>query len=334
VNDRLRGGNARDSGHGVDAVQLADSNQKNGKATSGGYQCCANLANLNCSQGCGAGPSAPGATNTCVGKANVVAGPGGDGGKPELRRYNSQVFQWQIAQGVGNGLPVMATVQTAQGGSYNGASASNGQAGAPGADGTAGSDVGSLDSTGDYVVSDGSAGTDGQPGQGGGGGAGNVIGNFNTNDTTDDYVWGWAGGAGGAGGCPGLAATPGRGGGASIGLVAIDSPIMIDQSQIESGKGGFGGSAGAPSAPTPGGSGGYGNNNNYGGTGGAGGRAGISGNGAGGPSFGIASKNGMPIVTNSTVTPGQGGDGVSARTVGIYSIPASPNGKSAATYAF
>jgi hypothetical protein len=281
-----------------------------------------------------AGPSAPGATNTCAGKANVVAGPGGDGGKPELRHYNSQTFQWQITQGVGNGLPTMSTMQTAQGGIYNGMIASSGQAGSPGADGTTGSDVGSLDGAGTYVPSDGSAGTDGQPGQGGGGGAGNVVGNFNSGDTTDDYVWGYAGGSGGAGGCPGLAATAGRGGGASIGLVAIDSPIAIDQSQIESGKGGAGSAAGAPSAPTSGGTGGVGNNNNAGGSGGAGGRAGISGNGGGGPSFAIATKGAMPVVTNSTVTPGQGGDGVSARSVGIYSIPASPIGKSAATYAF
>ncbi len=151
--------------------------------------------------------------------------------------------------------------------------------------------VGTLDGAGLWASNSGIGGTgtlglDGTGGGGGGGGGGNDNG-------TD--ARGAGGGGGGAGGARAtVAGTGGRPGGASIGILVVNTqPTVIDVT-IELGTGGAGGAGGAGGLGQPGGPGGNGgapNSGGRGGNGGAGGTGGHSGGGAGGaggPSIGLA----------------------------------------------
>jgi hypothetical protein len=315
VGDAIKSGNAGAGAKGDNAGTLTDA----GSAKDGGNA----YGDITCNTmafSCIGGPSTAGGTNQCMGAKTFTPGVGGPGGNPggQQSKFNSLVWAW-------------ATIQ--QTGYPNG---SDGTGGPIGMDGAPGAEVGSIDPDKLYVASNGTAGSDGGPGGGGLGGAGYLTAAPDPSTHQGWFHWGIAGGGAGAGGCPGLAAGEGKGGGASIGLLAFDSPLAIESTTIDANMGGAGGASGDPSQPMSGGTGGSGLSGAlHGGNGGQGGRAGVSGNGGGGPSIGIASKGSAPTKdAASTVTPGMGGGGVSARSVGIYSIPASPIGKSAATYAF
>jgi hypothetical protein len=189
---------------------------------------------------------------------------------------------------------------------------SDGAIGRPGSDGEGGGLGGmALTSTGEWSLSGSvwipaiaGAGTQGGTGQGGGGGdAGGISCN---------------GSGGGAGGCGGAAGLGGANGGASFGLLSINSKVTLDACEITAGKGGNGGKGGdgepgqvpgaGGSGAVPscaGGSGGYG----QGGGGGAGGAAGAS--------AAIAYSDGEPTygadtqiaAAGSAAAPGAGGTG-------------------------
>ena len=281
--------------------------------------------------------SIPGATNTCGGEAGHDPGPGGAGGWDGA--YVAQLGSWNPwgTQSWTNGYPTAGGSLTTQGGTTGVAAV----AGAKGTDGVAGASgvaFGALSATG-YAAADGTAGADGAPGQGGGGAAGQWVENSMAYAPSydGDKARGEAGASGGAGGCPGLAATPGKGGGASIAIVAIASPFTLDTVTVETSAGGSGGKSGDSSTNTSGGKGGQpAQYTRPAAAGGDGGFAGVSGNGGGGPSIGVAYQGTAPTQLAGTVKVGSGGSGVAARTDAGNgkSIPASPDGLSANSYAF
>ena len=146
--------------------------------------------------------------------------------------------------------------------------------------------------------------------------------------------WGRSGAGGGAGGCAGLSGTPGTGGGASVGVMALRSPLRLVSMTIESGAGGAAGKGtfGSPassglrggddhgsSVPLPTSPGSF--------DGEAGGVAGVSGNGAAGPSYGVVHRGGAPVLVAVQVKNGVGGAGVPARSVGAKTLAATPAGE-------
>ncbi len=278
-----------------------------------------------------------GAVAKCDDTPSVVPGPGGAGGKASYYTLTGRI-SGGIAACLGvaappyncyrtddagfNGEPSVATAETNQGGKYG---LAPGLPGAPGAKGDDGRDgvvaLESALSVGGFTPVKGTAGTDGKPGQGGGGGS-NM--NSGTVGKTGPF-YGIAGAGGGAGGCPGAAGGPGTGGGASIALVAFDSPFKADaKCTFEGGSGGQGGSGGAGSAVFagfPAGANPSGNPSSAAGAGGAGGAAGRAGSGASGPSIGIAYRGAAPTGDPKTVAaaaapgPQNGGpEGLSAPT--------------------
>lgn len=216
----------------------------------------------------------------------------------------------------------------------------NGSAGAAGNDGANG--VWSIGRDG-FTVGNGTKGADGSPGQGGGGGGGEeVYPRASTCDDTCDnpafsYYWTATGGSGGAGGCGGIAGTPGTGGGASIGVVLIDSRgIAIKQATIASAKGGHGGRGALGSNGLPGGASGPQGTPQYagpGGAGGSGGTSGLSGHGAPGPSIAIAYQGARPDLEGTNLVPGEGGDGQPELRKGNKLLPAT-KGESKAEASF
>lgn len=198
-----------------------------------------------------------------------------------------------------------------------------------GVDGATG--VSQLTSDG-FVPGDGTAGTSGGPGAWGVGGQGE---NPKFNGTPGDTYYGRAGAGGGAGGCAGQAGTPGTGGGASLGVLAIGSPLRLAAMTVESGAGGAAGKGTLGSATTDGllagdfdpkvvipiaGRARGGDRGGY---------AGFSGSGAAGPSYGIVHRGGAPILITSQVKHGAGGAGAPERSVGVKTLPASPEGEAA-----
>lgn len=279
-----------------------------------------------------------GGTNTCVGKTGYVGGAGGEGGNGGSFIDNG--FQWSQQTATSVGLPQVATSATAAG--STGVSASQvgaaGTVGTNGANGTAG-----VFSASGFTPADGTAATDGAPGQGGGGGAGYGVPNSRLNAYANGaLVYGIPGSGGGAGGCPGLAGSQGKGGGASVALLATDSPMTFEDSKLVASAGGAGGAAGASTAGTSGGAGGadatgYGlalAGKFLGASGGAGGNAGLSGQGAGGPSVGYAYHGVAPTFLSTPITFGAGGSGAPAKVVPAGTIPASPDGLAANSTTF
>lgn len=318
--------------NGVDGIQLTDS----GSAKNGAVSWNDGVCTGSCTLALLLDTKEPaGGTNTCTGASGYAGGPGGSGGTGGEYEANSW-GTWTTTISVAVGNPTTPSSQTAEGGTY-GIGGSAGAVGTNGSDGTSGGAMGVISSSG-YTTSDGTSATSGAPGQGGGGAGGYSLSsanNYPASSYPNYYGWGEPGAGGGAGGCPGLAATLGTGGGASIAVIAMQSPFTLDTVTIESSGGGAGGSAGGPSAPTAGGIGGNpAHFTGYGGNGGAGGNAGVSGNGGGGPSVGIAYQGTEPTLLATNVTPGAGGAGVNVRTVNGEIIPASPSGTSAATYSF
>ena len=284
---------------------------------------------------------ASGGNGTCVGPGSYVGGGGGAGGTG--MGCNAQTSSGCpplettccTAAGIDH-LPADGTVSTATTSTATGATtkengggtAAAGAAGNDGADGANATAVGVLTENG-YTPSDGSAGKDGAVGQGGGGGAGYDIFQIGR---------GFGGAGGGAGGCPGLAGGAGKGGGASVGVLIVDSPVTFDTCNLQSGPGGAAGTGDIGSDPTPGGAPGT---NPFptrpelsGGHGGPGGASGWSGNGFPGPSYAVAAHGTAPTFTNCTQTPSAGGPAIAAKTAGNKTIPATPAGPSEAMHAF
>ena len=198
----------------------------------------------------------------------------------------------------------------------------------PGVDGAAG--VGALTDDG-FVPGDGVPGTSGGPGAWGRGGRGQAP---SGTGTPGARYWGRSGSGGGAGGCAGLAGTPGTGGGASLGVVALRSPLRLLAMTVEAGAGGDAGKGTLGSAPTAGVRGGDDHGlsaplpsspESFDGQ--AGGPAGVSGSGAAGPSYGIVHRQGAPVLTQTEVKHGPGGAGAPARSAGGKTLPATPAGE-------
>lgn len=317
VNVRLHGGNAAAGADGGNGMQLTDSGAAKNGVDANGDTTCNTMSFI-----CLGGPSSPGGTNQCMGKS-ITPGAGGAGGDPghKTSEYDQNIsgYAWHVKSTASNP------------GGLTGTGGTIGMNGKPG--------VGYFNGeTRSWSSGDGTAGTDGGAGLGGTGGAGYYTAEPNPAASYVGYQhWGIAGGGGGAGGCPGLAAEPGKGGGASVGLLSFTASLVIEASTIESSDGGAGGKSGIPSVPTLGGAGGASKLSALaGGQGGIGGNAGVSGNGSGGPSFAIAAnKDNMPSVDGATsLKPGKPGPGVQARTIDVFQIAASEDGKSGGAFAF
>lgn len=157
--------------------------------------------------------------------------------------------------------------------------------------------AGSVEQSG-WTPARGSDGAAGGPGQGGGGGGGRT----------------GPGGGGACGGCGGSGGKSGTGGGASIGLLVLDTDVKLDDATLRTANGGAGGAGGAVGEGIAGGLGGNGAGTGCsGGDGGRGGNGGAGGGGAGGTSAGILHKGSAPTTTRVSFqigkagTPGTGG---------------------------
>lgn len=193
--------------------------------------------------------------------------------------------------------------------------------GGPGSAGTAGapstSTFGDITASGYSATNAGADGTAGGSAGGGAGGHGGTGVNNSPHDTgTQTFTAGGGGGEGGYGGCGGAGGKGATGGGASIGVLTVNSTVTVSKSTITTKSGGRGGNAGAGGPGQPGGAGGKAGtgtdpvSDGYaGGAGGAGGKGGAGGAGGGGPSVGILSKGTAPIFSNVTFYTGAGGLG-------------------------
>lgn len=172
----------------------------------------------------------------------------------------------------------------------------NGAPRAQAAGGVVATRLGTL-TDGTWKPEPGANGATALPGQGGGGGSGQSTG---------------AGSGGGCGGCGGFGGKTGTGGGATIALLTVDSPIHIS-GELRAGHGGRGGDGGGGGDGGPGGTGGVhvvgGGNGCPGGDGGKGGTAGAGSGGAGGLSVGILTSGAGPITDGATFALGAFGDG-------------------------
>jgi hypothetical protein len=235
--------------------------------------------------------------------------PGGAGGKGG---YSNQ-----------NGFPGTSgiSVNGANFGGAGGTYGDPGHGGLPGGDGTdglfgqdgSGGASGSVSLNG-WTSSPGQNGVNGGHGNGGGGGGGG--GGQHALFAIDGT--GNGGGAGGGGGQGGTAGQRGTGGGASFGVLLINSPgTLLLGNTIRSGKGGNGGTGGYGGSGGSGAQGGSGASTYVaevgaggdGGAGGAGGRGGSGGGGAGGPSFALYRVNSPVTPTGNTLSHDSGGAG-------------------------
>ena len=322
---QITAGDGANGVNGTEGVQLAQTGSINGAPTVVEGQCrngdtCTFVAGNGWLKPAGAA----GGTSSCAGAPGHIGLSGGNGGSGGL--YSS-------VRPAGSGWVWH----------YYGESASfapeYGQdrdrtAPKTGASGTPSSAIGSLSSEGYVVASSGVAGTDGAPGNGGFGGRGSAPttdpGPVPTND-----VWRGAGGpGGGGGGCPGLAGTAGTGGGASIALALIDSPVVIDGTQLVAGRGGAGGHGTFGSDPTAGGAAGtnaVADSAVAARSGQNGASPGISTNGSSGPSVGVMHSGAAPTLRGSAkITPGPSGAAIDERSHEAFgntrTIPATPTG--------
>ncbi len=330
----INAGNGADGANGTDAVQLTiDAAAASGRATLTEALC---VLGSTCSAVGGASfkwakpKGAAGGVSLCAGAAGhdgQSGGAGGSGGLFVAEGSAQAGYSWQFYEGlVGNGPSFGEDRLRTLAGN--------------GVDGANGEPVGTLTADG-YVGVSGGAGTDGAPGNGGFGGRGRLPSMSPALAGASTVYRGNGGPGGGAGGCPGLAATPGGGGGASIALALIESPVVVDGSQLTASRGGAGGLGRFGSDPTAGGRAGTNLSsdvNDAARDGGRGGAPGSSANGSSGPSFGIL-QVGAPasLVGKAKVTAGAGGKALplASRTDGfgnVRSIPASPSGVSKDIY--
>jgi hypothetical protein len=245
---------------------------------------------------------AAGAGRLCPNGDSIAGGWGGRGGNwiTDFGQYG--------APGA-DGIPSSGTA-------HDGAPGVNGD---PGAVSTAG--FGDIQA-GVYVASndgkDGSYGARGQSGRGGDGGDGPV-----GNGAPDWSFWpGGGGGQGGYPGCGGHGGHRGSAGGASLGLIVVNSVVLLEQSTVQTGRGGDGGTGSDGQSGQQGGPGGKGaraaaatlpetdGRGSDGGNGGDGGSGGAGGPGGGGPSIAIVWTGTAPSIASVTYelgTPGYGG---------------------------
>lgn len=240
------------------------------------------------------------ASETAGGDARVCFCPdgsettGGAGGSPPDQNGGSGMPELEEPAGVGGDASTTCAL---------GSTSIDGGPGPSGLRGEGASALGTLTAAGWTPVS-GQDGASGSPGQGGGGGAGKPAG---------------GGGGGGCGSCGGRGGQAGQGGGASIGLLALASPVLLHDSEIVTAAAGDGG-GGAPGQPGQESVGGGGDGAGIGasagcdgGIGGPGGNGGAGGGGAGGVSAGIVHSGPAPVLTGlttvSTGTSGAGGPG-------------------------
>lgn len=195
----------------------------------------------------------------------------------------------------------------------NGSPGENGQNGASGEAGSGGSAQLTAELIDPYVflhTGNGGIGLVGEHGCAGGGGSGSwSIWNPNPTFSFD----GLTGGGGGAGGAPGTGGSGGVGGGSSVGILAYQSTISLDNCEVISASGGNGGNG------RLGGSGGIGGmgsevpfvfvKGGIGGNGGVGGAGGVGGGGSGGWSVGIALFEATLDTSAVTFVHGQPGSG-------------------------
>lgn len=354
--DTFKAGKGRDGVDGADPAPLTRNDTQlpvagasemtfNNTSICGGVQCHGAL-NTYALSGGGAGGTA-----SCTGAPGIPnPGPGGQGGAGG--HWDGTGADNDTNNGAKKnpeaGLPASATPATAQGapvfapiaqGRLAGVQGADGSAGASGADGANGVILLGPDGV---VPGDGSVGGNGTGGQGGGGGSG-----LGWRHAGNDHTLGASAGGGGAGGCPGLAGSAGLGGGASVGVYLVTSVVSFERTTVVSGKGGRGGTGALGSLETSGQSGASGGQpvgasgcinaggatvpcDGYrGGNGGPGGRAGVSGHGAPGPSYGVVHFGDAPKTdAETTITPGEGGDGAFELVRGTAKIPTMPKGAS------
>lgn len=285
-----RGGNGGDGGTGATGSDGTRGSDGSGASGGGGGSV-------------GGGMGASGASRG-PGPAGAMGGGGscGTGGSPGPSSGSGGL-------GCGDGNP--------QPGGMGG----TGCTGTTGTGGTAGDGIGTL--TGRvWAASTGGTGTTGGTG-GGGGGGGAGGGESCTDPVFGTCIYcdtGRGGGGGGGGGRGGVGGRGGTEGGASIGIILIDSTITVTNLRITTsggGNGGIGGAGGNGGTGGPGGSGvGSGNSSQgaggNGGTGGPGGPGGCGGGGGGGPTFGIWGNGPTAQIMELTATIytiGSGGSG-------------------------
>ncbi len=322
----VKAGDAASGADGTEGIQLVQSASAVGNSPVPAGKCTIGSGAFK-QQRCGLLENVPpagakGGVSVCLGAPNVSGGPGGNGGTGGLRQAEADpgsldnIPRWgQVLSPpqYGDARPLPATL------------------GENGADGPSGAANGSLSASG-YAGADGVAGADGKGGGGGRGGRGYSPENFLPDALG---VWfGERGEGGGAGGCPGLAGTPGSGGGASIALALIESPMIVDSTQLTAGTGGAGGHGSFGSDPTPGAASGAPLSADSARFGGNGGFAGISTNGSSGPSIGMMHV-GPPagFQAGGRATAGSGGAAIPAQSrTGAFdtvrTIPATPTGES------
>jgi hypothetical protein len=251
----------------------------------------------------------PGGTNTCGGSPTYFGGAGGAGGSRN-QKCNAGM------------PPTITTVSFAPGAGAPGYAGG----GAPGASSSGGSYV----SAQGFIRGDGAAGASGNGGTGKTGGpATNTcavtadINGFKTCDCTNGGISKGTGGV--AGGCPGVAGSPGTGGGASIGVISFGAAVTLTTVSITTGKGGDGGKGTGGSSPTVGGDTAAMTT--------MGTQPGVSGSGAGGPSVSVIYQIAPPIFSKGAkgiVTVGVAGKGVPSftSTDGARTVLTSADGKS------
>lgn len=220
---------------------------------------------------------------------------GGTGGRGALETEDGS----QSAEQGGNSAAGVAGGEVGSDGAH-GADGEPGEDGAPGAQGAVDGGVWVLGGPG-------SIGAAGEPGEGGGGGGGGAV-------MGSDGIGG-GGGGGGAGGCGGEGGVGGEPGGASFGMLIVDSELVILASEIESSDGGNGGAGGRGGVGGEGGQAGFGmdgegagRDGGDGGEGGSGGDGGRGGPGRGGVSYGVFCVGESSVsVENSELRSGDGG---------------------------
>jgi hypothetical protein len=344
ANSTLIAGAGLDGEAGVEGVQLVPSGGGNGEAGRAGNTNW-KPSELAPSPVYHAAPK--GGSMTCQGAAGhnpPAGGVGGRGGtyictKVTLPQGGAEDLFWRtyvhrpiLVGGGGAGTPYL-TVPAGPG------AGTDGVAGGNGASATA---LGRFTPAG-YQTADGTAGENGQPGNGGRGGAPAPSlmrnGGFIACPVEGRIEIKASGNGGGAGGCPGLAGTPGKGGGASIAAMIFESEgLTLDATELRAGRGGHGGKGSLGSDESAGGQpGGPPTGNPPGLRGGRGGRAGVSGSGAGGPSIALAHTGGDAVrINGATLKAGEAGAGVPAQTSanGARTLPASVAGLRADVHPF
>jgi len=274
---RLTAGDALSGDDGADASPIMDAPAPDGPA--GGNACSASVV------AGGVGP-----VNACD---DSIGGDGGHGGAA-VGGHGAASLPTPGAAG-GEGDP---------GGAWTCASNAGAGFGHPGLDGASGFagagglSLGQIDVNG-YRGADGGNGDPGKAGQGGGGGGGRsgpqcAVGKV-----------GAAGGGGAAGGCGGKGGGGGHAGESSIGILSVDSTLLLRNVVITTGNGGRGGKGGEGQPGALGGKSGPGGIGMLpgcaGGDGGKGGSGGVGGGGRGGHSIGVA-YHGKLSTPDSSVT--------------------------------